>query len=247
MARFAEDVARGVELEALGAERHALIEPHVVADDARFADHDTRTVVDAEIFADLGTGVYVDARGRVGRLGDQPREDRHAELQQGVREAVVGHGYEGRIAKDHLLVARGRRVAVEDGLHVGSEPAAQFGQQLQQLSGDPLAEPPGVRMLPAAEDGAGPGALASENGVEVAEEPAERFRVEIPGEDRRAEKQQGTFQFRGVDTRRSGRRDVGVRRCEGFDDPPEAHIGGCGVHRRISVLYSSKAYSRVER
>lgn len=175
-----------------------------------------------------------------------PREDRHAELQQGVREAVVGHGDKGRIAKDHLFVARGRRVAVEDSLHVGSEPAAQFGQPLQQLSGDPLAESPGVRMLPRRKM-AQAGRSGGREWSRGRRGAVERFRVEIPGEDRRAKKQQGTFQFRGVDTRRSGRRDVGVRRCEGFGDPPEAHIGGCGVHRRISVLYSSKAYSKVER
>lgn len=69
---------------------HPLVEPDVVADDAGFADHHARAVVDAEEVADLGSGVDVDSGFGVGHLGDQPRKDRHAELQQGVGKAVVG-------------------------------------------------------------------------------------------------------------------------------------------------------------
>ena len=42
------------------AERRALIELDVVADDRRLADDDARTVVDEEVFADLRAGVDVD-------------------------------------------------------------------------------------------------------------------------------------------------------------------------------------------
>ena len=42
------------------AERHALIELDVVADDRRLADDDAGAVVDEEVFADLGAGVDVD-------------------------------------------------------------------------------------------------------------------------------------------------------------------------------------------
>ena len=74
--------------------------------------------------------MYVDSRGRVGRLGDQARQDRDPELQQGVGQTIVRQGDERRVAEDHLFIAHGRGVPVEDGLHVGPEPAAQFGQLL---------------------------------------------------------------------------------------------------------------------
>lgn len=45
-------------------------------------------------------------------------------------QTIVRQGDERRVAEDHLFVAHGRGVPVEDGLHVGSEPAAQFGQLL---------------------------------------------------------------------------------------------------------------------
>ena len=42
------------------AERCALIELDIVADDRRLADDDARAVVDEEVFSDLRTGVDVD-------------------------------------------------------------------------------------------------------------------------------------------------------------------------------------------
>ena len=102
-------------------------------------------------------------------------------------------------------------------------------------------------MHPAVECGTGAGALACEDVGEFAEACGDGFRIEIAGKDRRPEEPHGSFQRCGVDARRNGRGDVDVRCREGFGKLPELCVGNCAVHRRMSVLYSSKAYSRVER
>ena len=52
-------------LEAPRAERHALIEAHVVADLGRLADHHARGVIDEEVLADLRPRIDVHARDAV--------------------------------------------------------------------------------------------------------------------------------------------------------------------------------------
>jgi len=52
------------------AERDALIELHVVADEARLADDDAGAMVDEEALADARARVDVDAGARVRLLGD---------------------------------------------------------------------------------------------------------------------------------------------------------------------------------
>src|SRR6266568_292502 len=56
--------------EALRAQRHALVEPDVGADDGRLADHDARAVVDEEALVDACARVDVDPGQRVRVLGD---------------------------------------------------------------------------------------------------------------------------------------------------------------------------------
>ena len=65
-----DGLALGIEGEALGPERDSLVELDVGADDARGADDHSRAVVDGEVAADGGGGVYVDACLAMGHLGD---------------------------------------------------------------------------------------------------------------------------------------------------------------------------------
>ena len=123
-----DGVARLVEREAFRAERNALVQFHVVADDRRLADDHPRAVVDGEVVADGGTRVYVDARLRMRHFGDDARDKRHLQPQQGVGDAVVADGADGRVAEDDLAVALGRRVAVVGRLHVGLQQPAEVGQ-----------------------------------------------------------------------------------------------------------------------
>ena len=62
-----------------GAERHALVELHAVADLGRLADDDAGAVVDEEAAADRGAGVDVDAGLAVCVLGHHPGDQRHAQ------------------------------------------------------------------------------------------------------------------------------------------------------------------------
>ena len=74
---YVEDVAVFVVLKALGTEGDSLIEGDVVPDDAGLADDDACTVVDGEIFANLGTRMDVDAGLGVDQLGDDAWNDGH--------------------------------------------------------------------------------------------------------------------------------------------------------------------------
>src|SRR5215217_1355606 len=67
-----------------GAQRDALIDGHVVADDGRLADDDARPMVDDEAAADGGARVDVHAGALVGVLGEQARQQREAEPVQRV-------------------------------------------------------------------------------------------------------------------------------------------------------------------
>ena len=72
MTRNALDgVALLVEWETLGSERHALIELHVVSEDAGLADDHARSMVDGEMAAYCGAWVDVDSRFRM--CPDSPR------------------------------------------------------------------------------------------------------------------------------------------------------------------------------
>ena len=59
------------------------------AHDGGFPDHHAGAVVDEEAFADRRAGVDVDAGARIGELGDQPRDDRRAEIMQSCGSLIV--------------------------------------------------------------------------------------------------------------------------------------------------------------
>ncbi len=118
-----------------GAEGHALVELDVGADVAGFADDDAGAVVDEEAGADAGAGMDVDAGLGVGMLGHHARNQRHAEQQDLVGDAVNGDGLEAGIAEDDLVEALGGRVALEGGLDVLLQDQADVGHALEQLDG----------------------------------------------------------------------------------------------------------------
>lgn len=108
VARTVDHVAVGVILEALRAKGHSLVEDDVAADDGGFADDNSRTVVNAEVVADGGTGMDIDARLGVGKLRDDAWKDRDGELVE-----VVGEDDGLSEADDALYCVNGgqRRVA----------------------------------------------------------------------------------------------------------------------------------------
>ena len=106
--RVARDALDGisvvVEGEALCAECDALVELHVVADDARCSDDDACAVVDGEVVPYLGSGMDVDARLAVRHFGDDAGNEGHAQQQQLVGDAVAGEGLDDWIAADDFAV-----------------------------------------------------------------------------------------------------------------------------------------------
>ncbi len=62
MAWNVEHVSVSVFLEALGTQRHTLIERHVTANDTGLTNNHSSTVINGKVFANLCTGMDVDAR-----------------------------------------------------------------------------------------------------------------------------------------------------------------------------------------
>ena len=62
MAGYVEHVAVSVFLEALGTQRHALIERHVIADDTGLANNNASTMINGKVFAYLCTRMNVNTR-----------------------------------------------------------------------------------------------------------------------------------------------------------------------------------------
>ena len=62
MAGDVEHVAVSVFLEALGTQCHTLIERHVAADDTGLANNHSSSMINGKVFANLCTGMDVDAR-----------------------------------------------------------------------------------------------------------------------------------------------------------------------------------------
>jgi hypothetical protein len=87
---------RAAAREAQRAERHALEDLHVVADDARLADDDARAVVDEERLADLGAGMDVDPREGVCVLRHDAGKHRDALAIELVRDPVDRDGLRSR-------------------------------------------------------------------------------------------------------------------------------------------------------
>ncbi len=116
-----------------GPEGDALVEGDVGADLGGLADDGAGGVVDEEAGADAGAGVNVGAGLGVGPLGHDAGHQAHADCVQLVGEAVDGDGEQARVGENDLVEVGGGRVAVEGGLHVFDEGAAQGGQLLQEL------------------------------------------------------------------------------------------------------------------
>ena len=129
VARNALDrIAVGIERKALRSERHTLIQFHVVANDARFANHHSCAVVNSEVSAYLCPWVDVNSCFRMRHLSKDSRNERHAQLVQLMGYAVVDESLDYGVATDDFAVVLCRRVAVVGSLHVSGKHASEFGQ-----------------------------------------------------------------------------------------------------------------------
>ena len=106
----------------------------MATDDGRFADDDARAVVDEEMIADLRARVDVDAGGGMGQFGHHPRGERDALPVEQVRQPMVDHRPDARVADEHLVLAAGSRIALEGSRHVAVDQLAHLGQCLAEMT-----------------------------------------------------------------------------------------------------------------
>jgi hypothetical protein len=110
------------------AQRHALIDGHLVTDLGGLADHH-EAVIDEEIAADTGTGVDVDGGEEAAEMIDQSRGEEKVPAEQQMGDAVQPKRPDAGIGKDFPARTRRRialfhRVEIGDQTHGGS-PAGQ--------------------------------------------------------------------------------------------------------------------------
>ena len=76
---------------------HALIQGHIVANNGGLTDDDTVTVIDEKSFANLCTGMDLDAGLAHTSLGDIPRPEIMSAQVQLMRQSVMEHDLEAGI------------------------------------------------------------------------------------------------------------------------------------------------------
>jgi len=100
--------------EAGAAQRDALIERYVIADDGGFADHDPGSVVDEKAVADAGRGMDLDSGHGARCKRDRARQRRHARLIERVSDAMCEERLDAGPGRQQLwrADAAGRRIAL---------------------------------------------------------------------------------------------------------------------------------------
>ena len=101
-AGFERRVALGAARERRAAQRHALIDRAVIADDRRLADHDTHAVIDEHAPADRRTGVDFDACQEPAGLRRETREPVALHAPACVRETMQHERMQPRITGQHF-------------------------------------------------------------------------------------------------------------------------------------------------
>lgn len=81
------------------AQRHSLIQQHVITDLSRLSDDYAEAVVDEQPLPDLCSGMNLDSGHETRELRDQPRKNVAAVLIKRVREAMEKHSVQARVAK----------------------------------------------------------------------------------------------------------------------------------------------------
>lgn len=122
-------------LKALGPESYALIKLDAAAYDAGFAYNYACSVINEEIGAYRGAGVYVYACHLVGVFGHHSWEQGNAQLSEAVGEPVYGNGVEGRIGQHYLLGAFCGGVTLVRGLHVCFQHLGYVGERGDKIGG----------------------------------------------------------------------------------------------------------------
>ena len=133
MSWYVQHISVLIVLKALSTQRYTLIQRYVVANDSRFADNHTRTMVDGKVLANRSSWVYVDTRFAVRQLCNDTWDNGHLQLVQLMRYAVVRHRVHRWVAEYHLAKVWCRRVVIKHRLYVGIKQSLYLGQRINKL------------------------------------------------------------------------------------------------------------------
>jgi len=93
-------------------------------------------VIDEEAAADLGAGMDIDPRSRMGNLRDDAREKRSAEAIELVGQSMADDRGDAGVADEHLVQAAGRRVAAKRRSKISFEQSSH----LRHMQGEALRD-----------------------------------------------------------------------------------------------------------
>ena len=102
-------ISEFVRWKALGAKGYSLVHLDIVANDGRFANHHSRSMVNGKVLPNGSPGVNVYAGLGMSHLGNDTGYQGYAEFQQGMSNPVIADSPYAGIAKNHLskLLAAG--------------------------------------------------------------------------------------------------------------------------------------------
>ena len=115
----ANQLAIGVRWKAECAQGNSLIQLYVLANFARFADHDAGAVINEEVFTDGCSRIDVDPGLLVSPFGHHARNKRHTQSQQFMRNSVNSRRFEPWITENDLIGRVASGIAIKSRLHIG--------------------------------------------------------------------------------------------------------------------------------
>src|SRR5262249_48332552 len=101
----ANELAFLVHCETACAKRHTLVQLDVIANDCRFSNDNTRSMINEKPAADVCTGMNIDSCYRVSVFGHDPRQQRHSLNMQFMCDSEYRNGDDGRVGKNHFIDA----------------------------------------------------------------------------------------------------------------------------------------------
>ena len=122
-----------VQLKALGADGHALIQLDMIAEHSSFTHNDTCSMVYAEMMADDCTGVNINACFFMCIFCHDSRNERYVQLIQFMCDPVNGYRIESGIADNDFALCLCGRIPVINCLYIRQQKTLDLRQTEQEL------------------------------------------------------------------------------------------------------------------
>lgn len=117
---------------------HSLVNFNIVAYNCGLANHDTGSMVDAEVSTDLGPRVNVDAGAGVGGRRYDPGDHRYLLFIELMSNPMEGKCVEARVRPYYLQRGPCCRVTLEHAVHIGLQKLVYGRHGLEELVGNCL-------------------------------------------------------------------------------------------------------------